>query len=205
MSGASAKLFTSVTAIGAGLLALIATPLWAHPAHGTTSGFLQGFAHPLFGTDHLLAMIAVGLWAAQGDSRRVWTLPAAFVGGMLLGGIVGMGALASITVESGILLSVIVLGALVAAAVRPPLVVSVLIVAMFGILHGHAHGAEMPATISAFGYAAGFSVATALLHAAGASAAIFARRMAGSGEGMTWVRVAGSAIATAGMVLVLAA
>lgn len=207
MSAHSARRFIRTSGVTAGLLALCASPLLAHPGSGATSGLLHGMAHPLAGMDHLLAMIAVGLWAAQGEgsSRSIWVLPASFVGGMLLGGLLGMWGTTLPAVEAGILLSVVVLGAFVAAALRPAAVVSILIVAAFGLLHGHAHGTEMPATMSAMGYVAGFTAATALLHAVGAAAAVWIRGAAGNTEGMAWVRVAGSAIAAAGMVLVLAA
>jgi urease accessory protein len=181
------------------LLALMAPPLWAHPGAG--AGVFHGLAHPLAGTDHLLAMLAVGLWAAQGDRQRVWLLPLAFVLGMIGGGVLGMSGVGLPAVEAGILMSVVLLGALIALALRPPLVAGVLLVALFGLFHGHAHGTEMPLGISGLTYAAGFTAATAMLHAAGAAAVIFVKRSAGSAPALTWARLTGSAIAAAGLLL----
>lgn len=201
MPAESVRQFNRALGITAGLVVLIATPLWAHSGSGAASGLLHGMAHPLAGTDHLLAMIAVGLWAAQGEMRRVWLLPLAFVAAMLTGGVIAMWGVALPAVEATILLSIVVLGALVAVALRPATVVSVFIVAAFGLFHGHAHGTEIPAAMSAVGYAAGFLTATALLHATAAATAILVKRAAGNSEGMTWVRVTGSAIAAAGLLL----
>lgn len=190
--------------LAATLLALGAAPLWAHTGVGPVSGALHGFAHPLGGWDHLLAMVAVGMWAAQRSGRAVWLIPAGFVLGMVGGFVLGMGGVALPAVEAGIVLSVMLLGALVAVAVRPPLAASMLLVALFGLLHGHAHGAEMPAAVGGLSYAAGFVGATALLHASGVLAALGARRFADRATGVRLVRLAGSAIAAAGVLLAVA-
>lgn len=183
------------------LLTLGAGPLWAHTGVGPVDGALHGFAHPLGGWDHMLAMVAVGLWAAQRTGRAVWLIPAGFLLGMIGGGALGMSGVALPAVEAGIVLSVMLLGALVVAAVRPPVAASVLVVALFGMLHGHAHGAEMPAAVSALSYALGFCGATALLHASGVLAAVGLRRFASQSTSLRLVRLAGSAIAAAGVVL----
>jgi urease accessory protein len=147
------------------LLALLCpSAALAHTGHG--AGFLHGLEHPLGGADHLLAMFAVGLWAAAAGGRAIWALPLAFLAGMLGGGVLGMAGLTVPGVEPLILASIILLGAAVALVTRPPLVPALMAVACFGLAHGNAHGLEAPATGFA-GYAAGFFLATAGLHGAG--------------------------------------
>lgn len=144
---------------------LAATPALAHPGH-EGFGLLAGLAHPFAGWDHLAAMVAVGLVAGLLGGAASWALPGAFLGGMLAGGVLGMGGTPLPFVEAGILASVAVLGLLLAAWTRPPPAPLLPLVAAFGLLHGHAHGAEMQGG-DAVGYAFGFLLATALLHAAG--------------------------------------
>lgn len=144
---------------------LLPLPALAHTGGGQVDGLVSGFLHPIGGLDHLVAMIAVGLWAGVAGGAASWLLPAGFLGGMAVGALIGMGGIEIAMVESGILASVIVLGALLAAAVTLPRTVALPLVALFGLLHGHAHGTEMAG--GAVGYAAGFLLATALLHAAG--------------------------------------
>jgi urease accessory protein len=163
----------------------------AHVGIGGTSGFLHGVSHPLTGIDHLCAMIAVGLWAAQAGGRAIVKVPLAFVSVMLLGGALGMAGVHFPVVETGIALSVLILGVFIAAAVRLPLPASMLIVGLFALCHGHAHGAEMPSTASALGYAGGFALATALLHVAGIGLGVGVERIASA----KIVRFAGGAIA----------
>lgn len=155
------RLFLTVT------LFLTGTPLLAHPGHdhGTT-GFGAGFAHPLHGADHILAMVAVGLWAASLGGRALWALPAGFVGAMALGFLLALGGIGLPLVEPMILGSVIVLGLAVALALRLSPAASVALVALFGLFHGHAHGGEM-GEAGALAFGAGFAVATALLHLGG--------------------------------------
>jgi len=166
----------------------------AHVGIGQTGGFGHGFSHPLGGLDHLCAMLAVGLWAAQMGGRALWAVPLAFVTVMALGGILGMAGLNLPSVETGILLSVLLLGVLVAASVRLPLAPSVAIVAFFAIFHGFAHGAEMPANASGIAYAAGFAFATALLHLCGIGLGIAIQRLATP----QFVRFAGAAVVLVG-------
>ncbi|UVE17519.1 HupE/UreJ family protein [Pseudomonas sp. LS44] len=149
-------------------LALFLSPAlaFAHPGHGD-SGLAAGLAHPVFGLDHLLAMLAVGLWAAQQQGAARWALPSAFVASMLLGGLLGFEGLQLPFMETGIAASVLALGLLVALAVRPPLVLALMVTALFASAHGVAHGLELPALTSPWGYAAGFIAATAALHGAG--------------------------------------
>lgn len=148
--------------------ALCLLPLFAfaHPGHGE-SGLLAGVGHPLGGMDHLLAMFAVGLWAAQQSGRACWLLPVIFVGGMLFGGLLGFDGVAIAYLETGIAASVLALGLLVAAAARPPVALALGITGLFGLAHGMAHGLELPEMSSPAAYAIGFVLATSTLHAAG--------------------------------------
>jgi urease accessory protein len=183
------------------LLATLMVPSLAH-AHvgvGETSGFLHGLGHPLSGLDHICAMIAVGLWAAQMGGRSIWAIPLTFVGVMALGGFLGMMGVNLPLVETGIIISVLALGVFVAASVRLPLVASVTLVGLFAAFHGHAHGSEMPAAASGLAYATGFIVATALLHALGIGLGITIQRLARP----QIVRFAGIAIALCGGYLLL--
>ena len=148
-------------------LALLPTAALARPGIGHPHGFVHGFAHPLGGLDHVLAMVAVGLFAWQLGGRALWLVPATFVLVMALGGALGIAGVAVPGVEIGIVASVIVLGAIVALRVKTPLAIATGLVALFAIFHGHAHGTEMPLDASGAVYAAGFLLATALLHAAG--------------------------------------
>jgi urease accessory protein len=177
-------------------LSLLPVMAQAHPGHGGT-GFLPGFAHPLLGLDHILAMLAVGLWAAQLGGRAFWVVPAAFVSVMTLGSALGMAGIGLPFVEQGILASVLILGVLVAAAVRLPLAASVVIVGSFALLHGIAHGAEMPENAAGLAYAGGFALATALLHTCGLLAGSMTKKVAS----VPWLRFAGAAIAGGGVVL----
>jgi urease accessory protein len=151
-----------------GTLALLLSPAvaFAHPGHGD-NGLLAGVAHPLTGMDHLLAMVAVGLWAAQQKGAARWALPVTFVATMLMGGVLGFEGLQLPAMESGIAASVLALGLAVALAVRPPLSLAMAATALFALFHGVAHGLELPEMSSPWAYAAGFVAATATLHAAG--------------------------------------
>lgn len=149
------------------LLLLAPTAALAHPgigAHG--SPLLSGLLHPLLGPDHLLAMIAVGLFAAMSGGRARWAYPASFVAAMIAGGTLGYEGAALPVVQPTILASGIVLGAAIAFAIRPPLAAACTAIALFGLAHGYAHGLEAPA-LGGLAYAAGFVSATATLHALG--------------------------------------
>lgn len=137
----------------------------AHPGH--SGGLLAGASHPLGGLDHLLAMVAVGLWAAQQAGSARWVLPCTFLTAMLVGGGLGFAGIAVPGLETGIAASVLALGLAVALALRPVLPLTVLITAAFALCHGMAHGLELPVMASAWSYAIGFIAATALLHAVG--------------------------------------
>jgi hydrogenase/urease accessory protein HupE len=153
-----------------GLLTLLLgspTSAWAHAEIGQAANFSAGFHHPLSGWDHLLVMLAVGVWAAQRRGRYVWLLPLSFVGVMTVGGLVGSTGVSVPGVEGMILLSVIVFGLVVLLRVRLRASASVLLVASFAFFHGFAHGHEMPASASLFSFALGFVIATLLLHGGG--------------------------------------
>lgn len=173
----------------------------AHPGHGTATAFAGGFAHPLSGLDHLCAMIAVGLWAAQRGGRALWALPLAFVSVMSLGAVLGMGGITVPFAEQGIAASVLILGILIAAAMRLPMIASVSIVGLFAAFHGYAHGAEMPASVSGFNYGVGFIATTMLLHLTGIGLGLAAKKMATEKT----LRYTGGALAACGLYLVFAA
>jgi urease accessory protein len=172
---------------------------WAHPGHDghdVTWDFTSGFMHPLSGLDHLVAMVAIGLWAAQLGGRARWLVPVAFVSVMALGGILGRAGLTVPGAEQAIAASVLVLGLLIAMAARPPVAVGMALAGLFAIFHGFAHGAEMPATASGLDYGTGFVVATALLHAAGLGLGLLGARLPAK-----TTRYAGWAVAACGIAL----
>jgi urease accessory protein len=181
-------------------VAFAAAPAAAHTGHGL-DGFSAGLAHPFSGVDHLLAMIAVAAWAAQQGGRAVWALPAAFVGVMALGGILGFSGIALSGTESVIVASVLVLGAVVAAAAKLPLAIATPVVGAFALFHGLAHGAELPDSANAPAYAAGFLAATSLLHAAGIALALALQ----SAKSRLALRALGAAQVGAGLLLATSA
>ncbi len=184
------------TLILAALLA--AEPALAHTGHGT-SGFAAGLSHPVFGLDHLLAMVAVGLWAALSAPGRFWIAPAGFLAGMLGGGLAGFAGFEPPAMEAMITGSVVLFGALALAAARMPAPAAFALAALFGAAHGAAHGAELPEGLNAVGYAAGFMIATAALHAAGVAVALAARRA----ELGRVAQAGGGAVALGGALLML--
>jgi urease accessory protein len=170
----------------------------AHPGHGT-SGFAAGLAHPFLGLDHLLAMVAVGLWAAQGGGRRVWLLPAAFMSMLALGAGLALQWQALPLLETGIAVSVLALGLFIALALRLPAPVAATVTALFGLVHGYAHGLELPDSATPLAYALGFLAATSVLHLGG-----IALGVATSQRRAALARVAGAAFAAAGAYLLVA-
>jgi urease accessory protein len=187
-------------ALFTGLLLLASPAAYAHTGIGTASGFTHGFAHPIGGMDHVLAMVAVGLLAAHLGGRALWAVPLSFLTMMVGGGAAGMGGMELPFVEIGIGLSVVVLGAAVAFRLHLPTVAAMALVGLFAIFHGHAHGAEMPETASGFAYALGFVLATAGLHGWGIGLGLVLGRL-GEATGGRISRVAGSAIALAGLAI----
>jgi urease accessory protein len=185
------------TALGVAAVAAWSGAALAHTGAEHALSFASGFAHPFTGLDHMLAMMAVGLWAGLVGGRALWAWPAAFVGVMVLGGLLGIAGVGLPIVEAGILASVVVLGLMVLFAARLPVAVGAILVALFALLHGHAHGGELPGDAVAATYAAGFAIATALLHALGLGIA----HLAGSERGRLLVRGAGALVAAAGVAL----
>lgn len=177
------------------MLALAPLAALAHEETGKAAGLLAGLAHPVSGMDHVLAMVAVGLWGAVLGMPAIWVLPVAFPMVMALGGLMGLLGIPLRGVEVGIAVSAIVLGAMVLAEVRPPLWIAAAIVAFFAVFHGHAHGRELPAGTSALLYSLGFVVATGLLHAVGILLGAAHRWSAGRQA----VRLAGGGVALAGL------
>jgi urease accessory protein len=190
--------------LGAGvwvvLYAVAAAPAWAHFAEATGGGWTAGFAHPFSGIDHLVTMIAVGIWAVQIGERAVWLLPASFVLVMALGAMLSLGGVMLPGAEDGIALSVAVLGVLLAVAARPSLAAAVAIVAAFGLAHGYAHGAEMPQAAAPLCYALGFLAATLSLQLLGIAFGLAARRPLGQ----RLLPIGAAAMAGIGITLVLA-
>lgn len=179
-------------------LLLTPTAALAHSGH-EAGNFIAGMSHPVSGLDHVLAMLAVGLWASQIGGRALWAAPSAFVGAMLIGGAAGAAGMPFPAVEPMILTSIVLLGALIALAVRLPLAAALPVLAAFGAAHGWAHGAEGPST-GMPGYAAGFAAMTAALHGAGLLAGLGLHKLAG----MRVTRALGGLTAAAGLALAVA-
>jgi len=184
---------------------VVLTPMvaLAHTGAGDTSGFVHGFGHPISGLDHILAMLMVGVFAWQLGGRALWLVPTAFVGLMAVGGTLGIANIEVPFVETGIAFSVVVLGAIVALDVKAPATTAIGVVGLFAIFHGQAHGAEIPEDAGGgVVYAAGFMIATALLHLAGISAG-FLMGKASEHYGSVVVRLAGGLATVAGVVLLV--
>lgn len=174
---------------------LWAAPLLAHEPGARAAGLLAGILHPVSGLDHVLAMVAVGLWGAQLGPPAVWLLPVTFPLVMALGGTLGLVGMPLPGVEIGIALSAVLLGAMVVAAARPRLPLAAVLVGAFALCHGHAHGTELPAGESGLLYSLGFVVATGCLHGAGIAL--------GQAQRLTWgktaLRAAGAVVAVGGI------
>lgn len=183
------------------LMLLVAPAVLAHGegAHTHAAGLFAGLAHPFIGPDHLLAMVAVGMWGAQQGGRALWALPLTFVGVMTFGSVLGVAGIAlpgvGTGVEAGILLSVLALGLLVALASRWALPLAALLVGLFALFHGAAHGLEMPLAASPWAYGAGMLAATALLHVSGV--------LMGTKLKAAYLRVAGAAVSLVGIGMLL--
>jgi urease accessory protein len=173
----------------------LASPAWAHVERGQAAGFLSGAMHPVSGLDHVLAMVAVGLWGAQLGAPAIWLLPVAFPLVMAFGGFLGLIGVPLPGVEFGIAASAILLGSMVAAQGRLPLWLAATIVGFFAVFHGHAHGTELPAGQSGLLYSVGFVAATGCLHGTGVAIGLVHRWP----WGQTALRVAGAAIGAAGV------
>lgn len=177
------------------LALLCAQSAVAHVQKGEAAGLLTGFMHPISGFDHVLAMVAVGLWGAQLGAPAIWVLPVAFPLVMASGGMLGFIGVPLPGVEYGIAASAILLGAAVLVELRPPLVVAAVLVGVFAIFHGYAHGTELPAGQNALLFSMGFVVATGCLHAVGIAI--------GTVHRWTWgrrlVRAAGAGVCAGGL------
>ncbi len=171
-----------------------AAPALAHSAAGVAGGLEAGLLHPLYGLDHVVAMVAVGLWGAFLGPPAIWLLPIVFPMVMAVGGAMGVIGIPFPFIEVGIAISAIVLGLMVAFAVRPPLWVAALLVGAFAVFHGHAHGTELPGAANPLAYSIGFVVSTGLLHLAGIALGLLAKWPAGR----IIVRAGGALISAAG-------
>lgn len=167
----------------------------AHFSEGATGGFLAGVLHPISGLDHLLAMVSIGIWGATLGRPLIWILPIAFPMMMVVGGVLGISGIYLPYVESGIATSVVVLGLAIACAWRAPVVIALLIVSVFGIFHGYAHGVELPTSGSPSDFVAGFVVCTGTLHVAG----IGLGTVNGYPAGRLFLRLTGTVIASSGV------
>ncbi|QDU26003.1 HupE / UreJ protein [Anatilimnocola aggregata] len=198
------NLRTAVSVLG--LIVVTCQAAWGHPGHTHTdptgSGLHAGFFHPLLGLDHLLAMFAVGLLATQIGGRAMWALPAAFLGMMIVGGGLGIAGFAMPGIEIAIALTVVTLGIALAFGRKYPLLAAAVVIGLFGLLHGHAHGTEMPGSTQPVMYAMGFILATAGLHLAGVGAGLLFVR---GQQDPLFVRLSGAAISLAGVMILLGA
>ena len=181
-----------------------AAPAFAHIdplAHGS---FAAGLSHPLLGLDHILAMVAVGLWAALLGGRAIWMVPTAFVGTMLAGFGVALAGLGLPFVEPVIAASVVVIGLLALVALQVPTVVGMIMVGFFAFFHGYAHGGELGGA-GALAFCVGFALSTAFLHALGVAVGLCMGRLAGGGAGRWATRIAGGLAALGGLWLAVGA
>jgi len=168
----------------------------AHPEHDGTTGLLHGFVHPVTGIDHVLAMIAVGLLAAQYGGRALWLVPLSFVVAMAIAGVIGMAGIVTPVAEIGIGVSVVVLGLAIAFQLRPSTFVAMAVVGFFALFHGYAHGAELPDRTTGLPFALGFLLATALLHSTGVGLGLLMQRQASSRR---LIQAGGGAMALVGI------
>jgi urease accessory protein len=191
------------TSLRIGLAALAASVPAVASAHigvGSTIGFAHGFAHPIGGIDHILAMVAVGTFAANLGGRALWAVPLAFMGLMLVGGGFGIVGVSLPFVEVGIALSIVVLGLAIAIRYEWPVAAAMALVGTFAVFHGHAHGTEMPVDASGLQYALGFVMATGLLHLAGIGLG-FGIGRAGERSSRRITQTGGAALACAGFLV----
>jgi urease accessory protein len=179
----------------AAVLLLVPATCTAHADGGRAFGFVAGLLHPFTGPDHVLAMLAVGMWGAQLRGDAVWALPVAFPLVMALGAAAGILGLPMFPIEPGVAVSVLVLGAVIATGFRPRLRAAVALVGVFAIFHGYAHGAELPRRAEAVAYCAGFVLATGCVHLGGIAIGQVTRLRHGAAA----LRAGGAAIAISGL------
>ncbi len=185
-------------ASAAAILVLSAAPAFAHLDPAEHGSFMAGVSHPLFGLDHILAMVAVGLWAALLGGRAVWLVPAAFIGTMLVGFGLSLAGIGLPFVEPVIGASVVVIGLLALVALQVPTVVGMIMVGAFSLFHGYAHGGEL-GDGAALNFCLGFAMSTALLHAIGVGAGVGLGSIAGGPAGRWMTRIAGGLTALGGV------
>jgi urease accessory protein len=171
----------------------------AHNSGGVAGGFASGFMHPLTGIDHILAMVAVGIWGAQLGAPAIWALPVAFPLVMSVGGAMGVRGVPLPGVEIGIAASALLLGLMIFSESRPSLLAAALLVGFFAIFHGYAHGKELPHAATPLAYGAGFVLATGLLHVSGIATGLVHRWPLGARA----LRLAGGGISLAGLFLLV--
>jgi urease accessory protein len=196
--------FVARIAMAAVIFTAMIGAAFAHTGHGDTSGFMQGLTHPFGGFDHVLVMLAVGLYAVRLGGRALWLMPATFVSVMALGGALGAAGLVLPFGEIAIATSVIVLGLAIALRLTVTTLVSAVLIGLFATFHGFAHGLEMPQSASGPQYAAGFMLATALLHGVGIALGLLAGKLSEAG-GRRAIQAAGGAMALAGVVFLTSA
>lgn len=177
------------------IVGMLSQTAYAHVEEGAAAGFVKGLRHPVSGLDHVLAMIAVGLWGAQLGTPAIWLLPVTFPIVMAMGGMLGLLGVPIPGIEIGIAASAILLGAAVMSESRPRLAVAAILVAFFAIFHGYAHGTELPAGESSLLYSMGFVIATGCLHAIGVTIGLIHRWT----WGQSLLRLAGGGVALAGV------
>jgi urease accessory protein len=177
--------------------AMMANVAMAHNPSGVAGGFVSGFLHPLTGWDHIMAMVAVGIWGAQLGGAAIWLLPVAFPLVMAIGGAMGVIGVPLGGVEAGIAASALLLGFVIATRARPPLWVAAFLVSAFAICHGYAHGVELPHAADPMAYGVGFVLATGLLHVCGITLGLLQRWPVGLGM----LRLTGAGISMGGVFL----
>ena len=174
-------------------------PALAHTATGGASGFVSGFIHPILGLDHVVAMVAVGLWGVWLGSPAVWLLPVVFPMVMAMGGVLGILNIPLPAVEMLIAISAVVLGICVALKFKPPLWAAAVMVGLFAIFHGYAHGAELPTAQSPLTYCIGFVIATGLMHLTGIGIGLLHRTRKGEWS----IRTIGAGISATGVLFLI--
>jgi len=178
---------------------LIAAPFAEAHTGEVQSGFMSGLSHPFLGLDHLLAMLAVGIWAGKMGGKASWRVPLAFIIIMFVSALFSQGLVSMPLIENGIAVSLLLLGLFIVLAVKLPVAMGMIVVSLFAVSHGVAHGVELPVAASPFWYVSGFFLTTALLHAVGV--------MAGASrndKSLMFIRLAGAFIATTGGFMLLA-
>ena len=167
----------------------------AHSETGVAGGLVSGLLHPILGFDHLVAMVAVGLWGAQLGRPAIWLLPITFPMVMAIGALAGVGGMPLPLVEYGIALSAVVLGFMITFRIRTEFWIASIIVGAFALFHGHAHGTEVPSAVNPLAYGVGFVISTGLLHLSGILIGLLVRWPTGERV----VRACGAAVASVGV------